>query len=118
MSQCQSCHSTLSVTRLHCEACDISLEGRFGTPRLSRLGPEDQRLVEAFVLSGGNLKSLAEELGLSYPTVRKRIDALIDALRDLKANDEKQAQLWLQEVESGALRAEAAARLMRETAYG
>lgn len=74
--------------------------------------------MEAFVLAGGNLKTLAEELGSSYPTVRKRIDALMMALKELRENDEKQAGLWLREVESGNLRAETAARLMRETAHG
>jgi hypothetical protein len=118
MSQCQGCHSAVTVTRVYCAACDLSLEGRFGTPRLSRLSPEDQRLMEAFVLAGGNLKSLAEELGLSYPTVRKRIDTLIEALKELREKDERQAQLWLRDVESGNLRAETAARLMRETAHG
>jgi hypothetical protein len=118
MSCCQNCHSPRAVTRLHCGACDLTLEGQFGTPRLSRLAAEDQQLMEAFVLAGGNLKSLAEELGLSYPTVRKRIDALISAVREIRSRDEEQARIWLQEVEAGSLRAETAARLMRETAYG
>jgi len=118
MSQCQNCRSPLTVTRLKCASCDLSLEGRFGTPRLSRLRPEEQRLIEAFVLAGGNLKSLAEELDLSYPTVRKRIDSLISALKEVRTQDEKQAESWLRDVETGHLRAETAARLMRETAYG
>lgn len=118
MMRCAECHSSLIPTRLECGACGLTFEGRFGTPRLARLLAEDQRLAESFLLAGGNLKTLAEQLDLSYPTVRKRIDALIRRLDELRAKDEKQNQAWLQAVESGDMRPETAARLIRESAHG
>jgi hypothetical protein len=108
----------MTQTRLECGACGLAFEGCFGTPRLARLRPEDQSLVESFVLAGGNLKALSDELEVSYPTVRKRIDALIFRLQEIRAGDDRQNREWLREVESGNMKAESAARLMRETAHG
>ena len=96
----------------------LSIEGDFGTPRLARLEPEDQQLIESFLLAGGNLKSLAENLSLSYPTLRKRLDAMINRLAELKAGDHQRNEQLLRKVESGDISPEMAARLMKETAHG
>jgi hypothetical protein len=108
----------MTLSRVECGACDITVEGQFGLPRLARLGPEAQGLIEAFVLAGGSLKLLAEEMSLSYPTVRKRIDGLIAHVRALAQADEAQNERLLKAVETGTIKPEKAARLMRETAHG
>jgi len=43
---------------------------------------EHQRFIELFVLAGGSLKEIAEQTGVSYPTVRSRLDKVISALQD------------------------------------
>lgn len=116
--RCYSCQSQMAARRMECGECGIAIEGEFATPRLARLQPDDQQLMESFVLCGGNLKHLAESLSVSYPTLRKRIDGLIDRLRALRAADQKQAEAWLTDVESGRTNAEEAARLLRELAHG
>lgn len=108
----------MAVSRLECGDCGLSVEGRFATPRLSRLAREDRQLIEAFVLCGGSLKMLAEDLSVSYPTVRKRIDGLIARLEDLRAADERQTESWLEQVERGHMKPEMAARLIEELAHG
>ena len=118
MTRCHSCHAQLSVRRLECDGCGVFVEGQFATPRLARLDAEDQQLIESFVLSGGNLKNLAEDLSISYPTLRKRVDGLIARLDELRAADERQAEEWLREVEAGRMKPEQAARLLREQAHG
>ena len=45
------------------------------------LPSEHQRFIEIFILAGGNLKQMAEQAGVSYPTVRSRLDKVIEALR-------------------------------------
>jgi hypothetical protein len=64
-----------------CHACEISVDATFPTPRLANLPTEHQRFIELFVLAGGNLKQIAEQAGVSYPTVRSRLDKVIDSLR-------------------------------------
>ena len=71
----------MAVSRMTCHACEISVAGAFPTPRLANLPTEHQRFIEIFVLAGGNLKQIAEQAGVSYPTVRSRLDKVIDSLR-------------------------------------
>jgi len=114
MHQCASCHSTLEVARLHCSACGVTYEGRFQLPRLARLEPAHRTLVEAIILAAANLKDVASSQEVSYPTLRKRLDALILALRTLQQDDERNCQMLLDQVETGAIKPEEAARLIRE----
>lgn len=83
-------------------------------PRLARLSPEEQHLVEQIVLASCNLKDVAATLSVSYPTLRKRLDALIGSLGALRDEDEAAAQDLLGQVEAGTLAAEEAARRIRE----
>lgn len=89
-------------------------EGTFCLPRLARLAPEHQRLAEQIVLAAGNLKEVARGMGVSYPTLRKRLDAAITALGALRKDDESRTQALLDDVEAGRLTPEAAARLIKE----
>ena len=74
----------------------------------------EQDLGERLLLAGGNLKEVAGALEVSYPTLRKRLDDLIAALRRLRDEDEKRCQVYLDAVESGAMTPEEAARLIKE----
>ena len=65
-----------------CDACGVAVEADFPPARLSQLPTEHQQFVEMFVLAGGSLKAIAEQTGVSYPTVRSRLDKVIAALRD------------------------------------
>ena len=118
MVNCPNCARQLEIARLRCTACGLSYEGSFSIPRLGRLAPEEQRLVEQIVLAGGNLKEVGRVLDVSYPTLRKRLDALILALRELRTEDEARAKALLDEVEAGRLAPEAAARLIKEMSGG
>ena len=80
ISTCPVCSNELTITRLHCRACGTALEGEFGVGRFGRLSREQLSLLESFLRSRGNLKEMERELGISYPTVRGRIDALVKAL--------------------------------------
>ena len=80
ISTCPVCASDLTVTRLHCASCGTSLEGEFGVGRFSRLSRDQLALLESFLRSRGNLREMERELGISYPTVRARVDALVRAL--------------------------------------
>jgi len=57
--------------------CDTTVVGCFSLPRLARLTSDDQRFLELFILASGSLKVTGKRLGLSYPTVKKRLNELI-----------------------------------------
>ena len=80
IATCPVCTNELTITRLHCRSCGTALEGEFGVGRFGRLDREQMGLLESFLRSRGNLKEMERELGISYPTVRGRVDALVRAL--------------------------------------
>jgi hypothetical protein len=114
MHHCSTCHNALEAERLRCSACGLAYEGRFGLARLARLGPAEQDLAERVLLAAGNLKEVAAALEVSYPTLRKRLDALILRLQGLRDEDEARTRALLDEVEAGTRSAEEAARLIKE----
>jgi hypothetical protein len=86
---CPYCNEPMTVTRMTCHGCTVSVDASFPSPRLMNLPAEHQRFIEIFILAGGNLKQMAEQAGVSYPTVRSRLDKVIDALRDEIARSSK-----------------------------
>ena len=80
IATCPVCSGELTIARLHCRSCGTALEGEFGVGRFGRLDREQLSLLESFLRSRGNLKEMERELGISYPTVRGRVDALVRAL--------------------------------------
>lgn len=79
-TECPVCHDDLLVTRLVCRRCGTVLKNRFELDALSRLIPEQRHFVEVFLRCEGKLNCVQEELGISYPTVRSRLDEVIRAL--------------------------------------
>jgi hypothetical protein len=77
---CPICAEELAVTRLHCSHCGTTLDGDFSVGRFGRLSREQLALLERFLRSRGNLRDMERELGISYPTVRNRVEALVRAL--------------------------------------
>jgi hypothetical protein len=80
ISTCPVCSHELSVTRLNCGECGTTLEGSFSVGRFGRLNRDQMTLLESFLRSRGNLREMERELGLSYPTIRGRVEALVRAL--------------------------------------
>jgi len=93
-ASCPVCDSELVVTRLHCLTCDTTLEGEFqpGASRIpemftpeqlkslmpfSRLSPEQLYFILTFVRCEGRFNRMEEELNLSYPTLRNRLDDIL-----------------------------------------
>lgn len=81
VSKCPACGNTeFAIQRLQCTNCGTAIEGTFSVSRLATL-PEDQvAFVETFVKCRGNIKEVERELGISYPTVRSRLDKVIERL--------------------------------------
>jgi hypothetical protein len=114
MLHCSICSGLLEVRELVCPACEMQLGGNFAFPRLLRLSSKNLVLAEALVLAGGNLKTLTQELDISYPTLRKRVDDLIGELERLRAEDENRIDEILRAVENGQIPAARGTRMIRE----
>ena len=78
--KCPSCDGNLTVSRLHCPDCSISIDGDFAPPALLKLTGAQIDFVEVFIKNRGVIREVERELGVSYPTVRARLDEVIAAL--------------------------------------
>ena len=77
---CPSCHGTLIPVRLHCEACGISVSGRFATNEFAALSEDDLHFLRIFVLCEGRIRDMESALGVSYPTIKARLAQLKSTL--------------------------------------
>ena len=119
IGSCPICHHNLEVTRLHCRHCDTSLEGHFALGRLYHLNREQLEFVETFIRCEGKITRVEQEMGLSYPAVRARLNDVIRALgyevgetqRETVSEEERRA--ILAEVAAGKIEAEEAIELLR-----
>ena len=79
---CPSCTFPLSVKSMVCTQCSTEITGVFELPALTRLDATEQKFILDFVKSSGSLKLMAQQLGLSYPTVRNLLDDIIQKIED------------------------------------
>src|SRR5215216_3956904 len=114
---CPYCASPMAITRMTCGSCRVSVDADFPMSRLATLPVEHQRFIEMFLLSGGNLKEIAEQVGVSYPTIRSRLDKVIETLRGEIAKTRTVKGNVLDAVDSTrsqAAQSQEAARLIKE----
>ncbi len=84
---CPSCQNNLAVQGLICENCKTSVAGLYQMPVLLQLSPDQQQFIIDFVKSSGSLKDMASKLGLSYPTVRNMLDAVINDIQKSESSN-------------------------------
>ncbi|AGA91443.1 hypothetical protein Thimo_2733 [Thioflavicoccus mobilis 8321] len=105
-------------SRLSCECGKLHVEGEVYLPPLARLGTEDRQLAEELILCGGNLTTLAKRFEITYPTVRKRLDGLIERLHEERRRDQQRIDDILNGMESGAIDPEAGTKLIEDMKHG
>ena len=74
---CPACNTSLMVTRLTCPNCGTEVTGSFPPDLFSRLAPNDFDFLVLFVKSRGNVKEMERELGISYWTIRSRLNEIV-----------------------------------------
>ena len=116
LSKCPVCDGELTVTRLRCETCDTVIEGRFANTAFAGLTPEQLDFIETFVRCEGKLTRMQDEMALSYPTIRNRLQEVIRALgyepgkeESSDISDDQRLDI-LEELDSGKISAEEAMR--------
>ena len=77
---CPVCGEKFHVSKLTCHRCQTTLSGDFEPCRFCSLNAEQKAFLEVFVKSRGNIKEVERELGISYPTVRSRLENVLEAM--------------------------------------
>lgn len=78
--ECPCCSKELIIKEYECPKCKVNIRGSFAQDKFSKLSEEDRDFIEIFVMKRGNFKEIEKVLDISYPTVRNKLDKVIEAL--------------------------------------
>jgi len=82
LTKCPVCEGNLKAVKLKCDTCGTVIENTFDFPKLLQLSKEQLEFVIVFLKNRGNIKDVERELGISYPTVRAKLDQVVEILGD------------------------------------
>ncbi len=114
---CPICSHSLHVKKLECSHCHTRIENDFVLSKFASLSAEQINFVEVFIVSRGNIKEVEKELGISYPTVRSRLNEIIELLGHTKQKENKQKYNKsdiISKLDNDEISAQEAIRLLRE----
>lgn len=115
ISNCPVCNKTLKITKLHCSSCKTTIENEFELSKLASLSQEQLHFVETFLICRGNIKEVEKELGVSYPTVRGKLNDIITALGyDTSKKNEVDEKKIVSMLEKGEITPEEALKMLKE----
>lgn len=98
------------VERVRLAGKNIAIEGQFELPQLARLNLEDQVFITAFVRSHGSIKEMEQVFGVSYPTIKARLNRIASALEFVDTNPTPSRVEVLNRLKRGAISAQDAIR--------
>ncbi len=113
-TQCPACQHLLHVAAMSCPECGTRVEGEFSANEFALLPAEHLEFLRLYIKVRGNLKEVERVLGVSYPTVRAKMDAMLKTLGYEVQEDpaEEERQMVLSQLERGEITpAEATERL-------
>lgn len=100
----------ITVERVRLVDSDIAIEGSFSLPPLANLSAEDQIFIMAFIRSSGSIKEMEEMFGISYPTVKNRLNRLAKQLQFVEIVKLSPQEEVIEELERGDITTEEAIR--------
>lgn len=116
IESCPTCGSRgITVSEVTCEACGTRVQSHYRPCPFCALSDEEQTFLLLFVRSRGNLKDVEKTLGVSYPTVRAKLDEVIDRLAPPAPPPTQDRKAVLDLVQSGQLSVDAALALLRSS---
>lgn len=117
LGKCPVCGGNTVVTRISCNVCDTTIEGHFDLCKFCRLTQEQKTFIDVFIKCRGNIKEVEKELGVSYPTVKNRLEDAAGALgykgEPEPANPTKRKEV-LDRLNNGEISVEEALELLKE----
>ena len=114
ISKCPICNSKLKIMKLRCNKCGTVIENEFEFSKFECLEEEHLDFMEVFLKCRGNIKDVEKELGISYPTVRAKLDDVVSALgyTQAKKSTTNNKEI-IDKLEKGEISAEQAVDMMK-----
>ncbi len=113
MGQCPICNGAVEITEISCNSCKSTIKGHFKPCKFCTLAQEHKDFADIFIKNRGNIKEIERELGVSYPTVKGKLDSLIAALGYKNQSTEPVGKKEvLERLYKGEITAEEAVRLL------
>ncbi len=120
-TQCPFCGGEVTVTKIYCRDCDTTYEGRFSAGAFfTQLTSKQLEFVETFVRCEGKINRMEQELNLSYPTIRNRLNEVIRAMghepggfEDTALSEDARRKV-LEDLDAGMIGYEEAIRMLED----
>ena len=115
--KCPVCgQKEMYIAKIKCKVCGTAMENQFEFNKFLRLSEDQIEFVEAFLKNRGNFKEMERELGLSYPTLRSRLENILEVLglKQEKENESSSAFVVLEMLENGEITADEAVKILKE----
>jgi len=117
LGRCPVCDSETKITEIYCKKCDTTIKSEFDLCRFCKLAEPQKFFIEVFIKNRGNIKEIEKEMGISYPTVRNKLDEVIYAL-GYKVEQQKSSFVNRKEIlkrlSKGEINKDEALRLLNE----
>jgi hypothetical protein len=104
--------SSLVIERVRLAEKHLVVEGQFFLPELARLSLEDQVFTVAFIRSHGSIKEMEQTFGVSYPTIKSRLNRISSQLEFVETNPSPSRAEILDRLKNGEINAEEAIRIL------
>src|SRR6202161_3211559 len=102
------------VERVRLVGKDIAIEGAFAPPQLARLTAEDQVFIAAFLRSHGSIKEMEQMFGVSYPTIKARLNRIAASLDFIETDPAPPSRDVLDRLKAGEIDVQAAIRELEQ----
>jgi|MudIll2142460700_1097286.scaffolds.fasta_scaffold840141_1 hypothetical protein len=117
--KCPACNTDLVVTRLTCPQCATEVAGSYPLDLFARLEPNDFDFIVLFVKTKGNIKEMERELGISYWTIRSKLNDLViqlglDNAQPVLADAANRREQILEQLNAGLISVPEAAALLEK----
>ncbi len=114
LGNCPVCNNETKVTEVYCNNCETVIRGNFDLCKFCRLTEQQKYFVELFIKNRGNIKEIEKELGISYPTVRNKLDEVIQTLGyNIEKSPNNQKEI-LEKLSNGEISKDEALKLLNK----